>query len=78
MSRFEDALIFHPYACQIVDVKKTAVIDIVGSDPPIRQAKSLRLDKFVQLLEARRHNRVAVHLFDGTLDCRSDLGDASA
>src|SRR3984957_17000043 len=48
----EDARIFHAQTGEIVDVKKTPVVNIVGCDPPIPQPERLRLDQFMQFVKA--------------------------
>src|ERR1700676_2035036 len=51
MSGFEDRFILHSQPGQIIGIKKTAVINIIRGDSPIGQAKSLRFNKFVELVE---------------------------
>ena len=47
---------------QIVYVKKAAVIDFLGSDPPKSQTIRLCVQQFVQLVEAARVTALSVNL----------------
>ena len=57
MRRLENVLALHVQRRQIVDVEKAAVIDLVRSHPPVRQAVALLLEQFVEEIEASRDRR---------------------
>ena len=54
---------------QIIYVKKAAVIDFLSSNAPKRQTIRLRVQQFVQLVEAARVARIPVDLCQGFFDC---------
>src|SRR5882724_2597706 len=76
MRRFENFLVFHADAGEIVGVEKAAVVDVVGSDPPVGQAESLRLDELMQLFEAGRIGGRSICRSHCIRDTSNDLGSA--
>ena len=52
VGRGKNLRIIHPQAGQVVDVEKSAVIDFLGRNPPIRQPVSLRFQQPMQGVEA--------------------------
>ena len=73
MSRLEHRLVFHANTCKVVGIEKTPVVDVIGSDPPVRQAEGLRFDEFVELLEACRVSRRSIYRFDRLKNAVCDL-----
>src|SRR5439155_27108030 len=53
---------------QIVYVKKAAVIDFLGSDPPKSQTIRLCVQQFVQLVEDARVTALSVNLYQRSFD----------
>ena len=62
VSRVEDFWQLHPDRGQIVYVKKAAVIDFLGRDPPEGEPIRLGVQQFVERVEAARVARLAVDL----------------
>ena len=60
-------------AGEIVGIEKTSIVYVIGSDPPVRQAKGLRLDEFVELLKACCVSRRSVDRLDRLQDAGGDL-----
>ena len=60
------SLIFRAKAGEIINVEKAPVVDVVGGDPPVGQAKGLRFDQFVQFLKTCRIRRVSIDQFDSS------------
>src|SRR4030095_13912047 len=54
---------FDPNRCEIVDIKKAPVIDLVARDAPERGAVGLRFDETVQQIEAPGITWLAVESF---------------
>ena len=72
--RFEDFLILHTNAGEIVGVEKAPVVDVVGGHPPIGQPKRLRFNQFVKFFETCGIGGVSVDRVDGSNDAGRDLG----
>ncbi len=49
--------IFHAQAGQVVDVKKSPVIDFIARDPPVGQSEGLRFKQFMQHVKTCRRFR---------------------
>ena len=50
----EDLRLLHAQGGQFVDVEEAAVVDLVGGDPPVRQAIGLLVEQVVEQVEAVR------------------------
>ena len=64
MGLIEDILIFLTQRGEIVHVKKSSIVDVIGSHSPIGEAIGLRFDELVKSIEGTRITHVAIHLFD--------------
>jgi hypothetical protein len=64
---------FHTNTGEVVGIEKSAVVDVVGGDPPVGQAEGLRFDEFVQFFEACGIGRRAVYQVDGSKNACGDL-----
>ena len=68
MNGVEDLWQFDPNRRQIVYVEKTAVIDLFGRNAPRRQPIRLRVEQFIQDVEAARVAGLSVDLCQGFVD----------
>src|SRR5579862_8496763 len=73
MRRLENLLIFHAQRGQVVGIKKSAIVDVIGGNSPVRQPESLYFDEFMQIVEARRVGRMAVDRLHGRMNSTGDL-----
>ena len=51
MGLLEDVLVFLTQRGQIVDVKESSIVDVIGSHSPICEAIGLRLNELVKNIE---------------------------
>src|SRR5438093_62647 len=77
MGFVEDRRIFHADGDEIVDVEKTAVIDLFRGDTPVRQAVGLIIEEIVEKVEASRLAFRPVKTLDILLDEFRDGGAVS-
>ena len=68
VSSLKHGLIFHANGRKVIRIEKTAIVDVIGSDPPISQAESLRFDQFMELFEACRVPRCSIDRVHSFLD----------
>ena len=52
VSRVEDLRILRADRGEIVDVEKTAIVDLLGGDAPVSRAVSLLLEQLIEAIEA--------------------------
>src|ERR1700739_4596906 len=73
VSGFKYGIILHADSRQIIGIKKTAVVDVVGCNSPVRQPERLRLNEFMEFVEACRIRRSPVDLIYGLVDGGNDF-----
>src|SRR5262252_3009990 len=69
----EDVVILLTKCSQIIDVKKSAVVNVVCCDPPVSQSEGLSLDEFMQRIKRAGFARNAVDSLDYALQKFGDL-----
>src|SRR5262249_13125725 len=63
-----------PDGSQFIDIKKAAIVDFFGCNPPIGGSIGLRLDEFVQLVETVGVTRNPIENSKGLIDGCSHIG----
>src|SRR6266478_3701223 len=64
---------FYPDRRQIVHVKKAAIINFFGSDPPVSEPVGLCIEQFIKRVEAARISRLAVDPGQRLFNCLLNL-----
>src|SRR5579862_7612854 len=73
MSRLEHRLVFHTKTGKVIGIEKTPVVDVIGSDPPIRQTESLGFNELMELLKTCCVSRRSVNRLGCLQDASCDL-----
>ncbi len=63
---------FHAERCELVDIEKAAVVDLVGSDAPKRQAVWLFVKNLMQQVKALRFTGFAIEIGNQRVDVLAD------
>ena len=74
MGRIENRAILHPDRGQLVDVEKSAIVDLVGRDLPKAQTKGLIGEQMFQPIEAARLALDAVEVLQRVFDHFANVG----
>ena len=68
VSLVENCSVFLAQSREIINVKKTAIVDVIGGDPPESQAIGLGFDEFVEFIEGSGISWRTVHASDISSD----------
>src|SRR6266487_946339 len=64
---------FYPDRRQIVHIEKAAIINFFGRDPPVSEPVRLRIEQFIERVEAACISRLAVDLGQCLFNCPLNL-----